>query len=136
MHSNENGTIITSNGYYIKAKNAFQPSSTSHQISTSLPSHTIMEIPPTQGEPDIRYTKVSTIAEPPRNVDPLKGTELRGQKWNIKSSEAVAFLSPSTNGENCRHDLSLKRDKRTKCEKCALYSGFIGLTFILSAIVW
>ena len=116
MHSNKNG-IIKSNGYYIKAENACEPSPTSHQISSSIPSHTRIQIPPMQEEPDVRYTKVSTTTEPPRNAETLKLTEMRSQKFNTKSSEAVAFLSPPITGENFHHDLSLKKDKRTKSEK-------------------
>ena len=130
MHSNKNGTI-NSNGYYNKAENVFQPSSASPQTSSSLPSHTSVQIPLIQTEPDVRYTKVSTTKEPPGNVE----AEIRGQKWS-KFSEAVTFLSVPSNGENCLPDLSIKKDNRTKFEKCAFYSGFVGLTFILSAIVW
>ena len=134
MHSNKNG-IINSNGYYNKTENAFQPLSASSQTSPSLPSHTSVQIPLMQTEPDVRHTKVSTTKEPPGNVNPLIGAEIRGQK-RTKFSEAVAFLSVPNNGENCLPDLSIKKDNRTKFEKCVFYSGFVGLTFILSAIVW
>ena len=134
MHLNKNGTI-NSNGYYNKTENPIQHLSASPQASSSLPSHTSVQIPLMQTEPDVKYTKVSTTKDPQGNVDPLIGADIRGQKRS-KFSEAVAFLSVPSNGETRLSDSSIKKDNRTKFEKCAFYSGFVGLTFILSAIVW
>ncbi len=33
-------------------------------------------------------------------------------------------------------DVHPDKQKKTCCQKCALYSCFIGMTFIVAAIVW
>ena len=49
--------------------------------------------------------------------------------------EEVTFhFSPNTIQPNCEYGLT--KTHATRTEKIALYSCFIGLTFILSAIVW
>ena len=55
--------------------------------------------------------------------------------WTKKSLETVSFI-PSRGENNCAHELSLQKDTRTNCEKCALYSAIVGLIFVLSAIIW
>jgi len=54
--------------------------------------------------------------------------------WTKKSLETVSFI-PSRGENNCAHELSLQKDTRTNCEKCALYSAIVGLIFVLSAII-
>ena len=135
MRSNKSVTTNKSNGHYMTVENGYQPALTAAPMSASKSPHMLMPNAYQQKESDGRYTIVSTnTVLPSKTTNTVKEVDIKGMAWNKKSSESVSFIPQ--NGDNCVHDLSLKKDTRTKCDKCALYSAFVGLTFVLSAIIW
>ena len=135
MHSTKSVTTNKSNGHYMTVENGYQPPLTAAHIPASKSPHILMPNAYQQKESEGRYTLVPTnTVIPSKTSTTVKEVDIKGMTWNKKSSESVSFIPQ--NGENCGHDLSLKKDTRTKCDKCALYSAFVGLTFVLSAIIW
>ena len=124
MHSNKTPSAESSrntNGHCIMVANGH------HQAPTS-----------TKIDDGRKYTGVPTnSSQNSKMSNKVKEININGAStaWTKKSSETVSFL-PSRGENNCSHELTLQKDTRTNCEKCALYSAIVGLIFVLSAIIW
>ena len=134
MHSTKQ-TTNKSNCHYLMVENGYQPAGASSLISERRSSDMLEPATYQQQESEMRYTVLPTnTLLSSKTPNSAKEGHLKPIQWNKKSSEFVSFIPPK--GENCVQDLQLKKDIRTTCEKGALYSAFVGLTFVLSALVW
>ena len=117
---NTNQYIMVENGYpHMPISNTFheEESSTNHKVIISA-SSTNKQKPPSSQVKDMNLKGVTSASK------------------SNKSFEMVSFIPQKGENNNCVHDAGLKKDTRTKCEKCALYSAIVGLIFVLSAIIW
>ena len=133
MHSTKSVTTDKNNGHYMTVENGYNPEPT--HLSAPKSPHMLMSNTYRQEESEVRYTMVpSNTVLPSKTSNTVKEINTKGMEWNKKSSESVSFIPQM--GENRVPDLSLNKDRRTKCEKCVHASAFIGLTFVLSSVIW
>ena len=123
MKSSKPETLINSSSHYTMAKNGNSQMLISNGCNGAQPS--------------IKYTVVPTNTSHAAGQSSAKVDErsTNGEACNKKSVESVSFIPKK--GDNCVYDKGYtKKDTRTKCEKFSLYSGIVGLIFVLSAVIW
>ena len=131
MHSNKTNyteSSRTTNGHCIKVENGHPQ----NQATTKIEDGRIYTGVPTNS---FQNHKISNKVKDKIGNGTDRVMNGAATAWK-KSSETLSFI-PQRGDNNCAHEnISLQKDTRTNCEKCALYSAIVGLIFVLSAIIW
>ena len=128
MNSSQTDRTNTNTTQYMMVENGYPHMPISNSLQEEQPSTNHKTV-----------TSASSVNKHKPSSTHVRDMSLKGVTSTSKSNksfEMVSFIPQQGENNSCVHDVGLQKDKRTTCEKCALYSAIVGLIFVLSAIIW